>query len=134
VLTTLACGDVVTGTTVGGSTDFNTEIWEAAFCLDYLLGDPGHLDAAERVFELDVAPDTFAVVQLDSPCARMDMRAVRTTRSCNTEAGNCTTASGNFAFSEVSLAGTETGSRWEIIVDGYDGDEGNFRLTVDCGG
>jgi hypothetical protein len=132
VVQALTCGQTIEGTTVGGSTAFDRQVWDDAMCLDYLLLDPGHLDAAERVFSIEVPPDMFASVTMQS-CARLDLRTVNTTLACNTSARNCSTGSGDWDEATVNnLVGTSTGERYEIIVDGYNGDEGNFRLTVDC--
>ena len=133
VVQELSCGDTIDGSTAGGSTSFDRDVWEAAMCLDYLLLDPGHLDAPERVFHVTIPTGMFGAVALTSPCARLDLRTVNTDLDCNTSAQNCTAASGTFASSTVnSLVGGSSGERYEIIVDGYDGDEGNFRLSVDC--
>jgi hypothetical protein len=102
-------------------------------CLDYLLLDPGHLDAPEQVFSLEIPAGMFGAAILYSPCARLDVRTVNTNLVCNDAAQNCSTGTGDFTNARVDgLIGGTSGERYEIIVDGYDGDEGNFRLTIDC--
>ncbi len=133
-VTPLSCGDVWQGTTVGGSSRFGYDTWQGAQCLDYLLGEVGSLAGTERLFELTVAEGQGAVVRLLSPCARHDLRAVATSETCNDSPATCVTASGDFSVAEVDLRGTLGGRRWEIIVDGYDGEQGNFQLTVTCTG
>lgn len=132
VVQELTCGQVLEGTTTGGTTEFTRTQWEDAMCLDYLLLDPAHLDAPERVFSLQIPPRMFGSVTIES-CARLDLRSVSTPTDCDTSPQNCSAASGDWDLATVNnLVGTNTGNRYEIIVDGYDGDEANFRLTVDC--
>lgn len=135
VVMDLACGDVVEHRTDGGSHVFDRSVWEGATCLDWLASDGGELDGPERVYGLDVPAGQTATVSLASPCADLDLRVVHTVSPCNTAPSQCTAGTGDFRGSQVSsLVGASSGERYEIIVDGYEGDAGNFRLSVDCTG
>lgn len=129
----LSCGDVVEATTDGGTTALDRTTWAAAQCLDWLAADAGDLDGPERVYALRIPPDTRASVRLQSPCARLDLRAVPTTTVCDAAPDGCTSASGDFADSRLSdLLGGTQGRRYELVVDGYEGEAGAFRLSVTC--
>lgn len=134
-LEVLTCDQVVESTTRGGTDRFDRATWEGANCLDWLAADGGDMQGPDRVYVLDVPPDATASVTLTSPCARLDLRVVNTTTVCNTLPTACSVGSGDLSLSRVSaLIGGVSGRRYEIIVDGYDGDAGSFRLQTACSG
>jgi hypothetical protein len=131
----LGCDQVVESTTRGGADRFDRATWEGAICLDWLASDGGDMQGPDRVYVFDVPADTTASVTLTSPCARLDLRVVNTTTACNTSPTACSVGSGDLSLSRVTaLIGGLSGRRYEIIVDGYDGDAGSFRLQTACSG
>lgn len=133
----LQCGDVIYGTTVGGSTAYDHEQYDAWTC-----GGPAtNLDwsAAERIYEIWVAPGQSATVRLYIECGALTLRTVHTTDVCPVELEkHCVYAgltSPNSQIREHELfnhGANPVSARHEVVVDGRDGFEGNYRLDVIC--
>jgi hypothetical protein len=126
----LDCDVTIEATTVGGSTHYNLPLWEDAQCADWLLGGPDDsLDAAERVYELNVPDGMFANVTM-WPCENLELRARNGATECSDSPTACRGSRGT--WKEQDLSSLPGNTRWEIIVDGFDGASGNFVLEVDC--
>jgi hypothetical protein len=131
----LSCGGEVYATTVGGSTFYDEVQYETSvFSCIGPWGTGISYSAAERVYEIDVPAGKTATVVLDSPCADLALRTIRSGDEClsiSTTAANCdgpADVSDPFQTSYV----LNSGYRHEILVDGQDGGSGNFKLSVEC--
>lgn len=86
----IRCGETVIGTTKGGGSWFDTRFYEKKYCTPATTRhDVGH----ERVYALTLpAGDRRATVWLDTPCADLDLAAMRVTdhNSCPTIDHNVT--------------------------------------------
>ena len=133
VTSSIACGEEVEGNTAGGRDHFTDEFYVGKYCQSQRNGYPGH----ERVYTLQLPPNTGANVWLDSDCADLDIFAFRWVYD-----GTCPTVS--HTVSECEADGAEGGGvvhvetvgnpgAYMIVVDGKAGAEGPFRLTVECG-
>jgi len=128
---TISCGDVLEGTTVGGSTSFDMQ----AYTDFQMIGPWGggiDWDAAERAFVLSLPAYTDATVTLDDPCGDMGVRGMRTGECPTTDYTYATQVGSHSAPNVIRLNTVGTPYDYLVIVDGIDGFEGNFTLTVDC--
>lgn len=133
VTATVACGETVQGTIAGGSTVFSNESGQAfEWCSGHSTGS--QLAGPERVYRVETGPDdTYVSVRLGS-CEPLQLLWYQTTLACPAERVNCSyvTVDGSVNQSEdILLSGS--GVVW-FVVEGIDGTDGNFSLTVDCGG
>ena len=72
---TLSCGDTVAGHTRGGSHAFDTRFYESKYCTP---ATTRHDTGGERVYALTMPEgDHRARIFLDSPCADLDLAAIR---------------------------------------------------------
>lgn len=131
----ITCGDVIIGATRGGVDRYNSKFYEKNFCTPRTTN---HNSGDERVYRLKINDtNTRALVYLDTPCANLDMAAVKYT-SDTCPPGDLTTAQQceenikpGTTREMVDLWNQEETSWW-IIVEGQDDDEGAFALTVQC--
>lgn len=128
---TLTCGGTVAGTTRGGDSNVSDPFYAGAFC--FPSGD--RHDGAERVYLLEAPPQMDVQVNLDSPCADLDIAAVAWNYDgrCPTENHPVPECEGSNARGGATLRlNTFQARDYLIFVDGKDGAEGNFRLQVSC--
>lgn len=130
----ISCGETVIGHTIGGVRRFDTRFYERAFCTPALTNHDG---GDERIYRLDMPDGPWtAVVTLDTPCADLDLAAIRW------DGDDCPTPShiihqcemwpkDGTAREQVRLASTSQSS-WFLVVEGKDEHEGAFALTVQC--
>jgi hypothetical protein len=132
---TIACGQTVVGHTKGGSAAFDTKFYEAQFCTPALTD---HSSGDERVYVLELPPgDRNAKVWLDTPCADLDLAAIRVP-----DATTCPNATSSIKQCEMSVQPnqkrdkveivSQVGTTWLIVVEGKGNAEGAFALTVAC--
>ena len=137
VVATLACGERVSGSSGKGARRLGDDFYQQAFCSPRRSR---YDDAPEVIYRLELPPDTKAELSLESPCADLDLFAVAwqlpgvpglehvgRIRECEMDTrtgdgGKLTLTS--VARPEVFLVG----------VDGKDGAEANYAISVSCGG
>lgn len=133
VIGELTCGDVIEGSTSVGNRNFGDGIYRNAFC----TVERHHYDnAPEAAYRLSVPANRRATIQLDSNCVDLDVVAIawEETDRCPTERHaihecemDVSSGGGTIAVQTVDRP-----QRYILAVDGKDGAEGNFRLTVSC--
>ncbi len=129
----LHCNETIVGNTNGGVAKFDTRFYEQFFCTPATTNHDGF---DERVYRLKLEPDTRALVYLDTPCADLDLAAVKFSGD------ECPTGSSMVnQCEELIQSGTKRekvdlwnqgDSQWYVIVEGKDDEEGSFALTVQC--
>ncbi len=140
VVQQLQCGDVVQGTNAGGTTFYDYTLWQEAMELGALATQPADiLDGPEAVYQiLGHPPDTEITVTVTS-CVQhwvswrrhgdvtQDWCAEPTMQS---EMGHFT---GDWQNKSYTLVNRSSGDYdWEIIVDAWDGQTGDFVIEVEC--
>lgn len=130
----ISCGDTVVGHTIGGSNNFTTKFYEKHFCTP---ATTDHDSGDERVYRLDMpAGDWTADVYLDTPCADLDMAAVKWDQDvCPTVASNvlqCEMAIQNGGRREHLRLSSRGETSWLVSVEGKANQEGAFALVVKC--
>jgi hypothetical protein len=131
----ISCGDVIIGATRGGIKQYDSKFYEHNFCTPRTTN---HNSGDERVYKLRITdPNVRALVYLDTPCANLDLAAVKYT-SDECPPGDLTTAQQceenikpSTTREMVDLWNQEL-TTWWIIVEGQDDEEGAFALTVQC--
>jgi hypothetical protein len=132
----IACGDTVVGHTRGGASAFDTRFYESQYCTPALTN---HDSGDERVYLLELpAGDRHAKVWLDTPCADLDLAAIRVI-----DAATCPTPGSTIKQCEMSVQpgtrrdrvefASQVASSWLLVVEGKGDAEGAFALTVTCG-
>lgn len=132
---TIQCGQTIVGHTAGGVNRYNTRFYEKNFCTPALTNHDG---GDERVYKLHMpAGDRVALVTLDSPCADVDMAALKWNDS-----GKC--PSGDSMIHQCEMWPQPKGAReqvklvsqkettWLVVVEGKDEHEGAFSISVQC--
>jgi len=143
VTDTLHCGDVVDGTTEGGSTwygnDWGTDsnrTWTDKMGCNGSDTFGESLSAPERVYTLDLTNSSQqANLVLYNDCGDLVLRAVRGSDPCPGKAQTtyfCTSATTDGDGHEMNFTPLNTGYNWTIIIDGLNGFQGNYRLEVNC--
>ncbi|MEZ4321019.1 MAG: hypothetical protein R3F61_26305 [Myxococcota bacterium] len=131
---TISCGDVIIGHTRGGVDQYSTRFYEKNFCAPALTDHGG---GDERVYKLVMPPgDMKAFVYLDSPCADLDLAAVKLNeRTCPTDLSivpQCEMGVNKGTSREKVELVSQRGSTWWLIVEGKDNQEGPFAIHVMC--
>jgi hypothetical protein len=130
---TVSCGDTVKGNTVGGRSHFDDGFYVAKFCTPAA----NHYTGNERVYALELPPNTGANIFLDTDCADLDLFAFRWPYD-----GKCPTASHTISECEaddddgdgvVHVETVNNPGAYMIVVDGKAGVEAPFHLTIECG-
>jgi hypothetical protein len=130
----ISCGETVIGHTRGGVNRFRTRWYEQNFCWP---GTVDHDGGDERVYRLDMPEGEWrAFVYLDSPCADLDLLAMRWNEStCPSPGTSVTHCEANL----VTGAGREKvelvhqgKATWLLVVEGADDEEGLFAVSVVC--
>lgn len=134
VTATIQCGDTVIGHTVGGVEKYDTRFYEKNFCTPATTNHDG---GDERVYRLLMPDgDNKAFVYLDSPCADLDLAAIKAnTRECPSERNLITQCEmwpkDGYTREKVELV-SQRASTWWIVVEGKGAEEGAFALHVQC--
>jgi hypothetical protein len=131
---TISCGETVIGHTRGGSKSFDTRYYESKQCAPATRNRDG---GDERVYLLTMPEgDHTAWVHLDSPCADLDLAAMKWSGpGCPRVDHNVYQCEMNPVegpgHERVKLA-SQAATKWLIVVEGKNEDEGAFGLTVLC--
>ncbi len=130
----LKCGETIIGHTTGGVRRFDTRFYESNFCTPATTDHDG---GDERVYRLKVPDgDWTAVVTLDSPCADLDLAAMKHNDDrCPTSAtmvGQCEMYPKEGKTREQVRLVSQRESWWWIVVEGNGAAEGGFALSVQC--
>lgn len=128
---TLQCGDVIEGTTVGGESNWDDDFYAGIFC--FPAGDDR--SGPERVYRLQAPANQDITVKLQSDCVDLDLAALAWDY-----AGSCPGVNHLIPECEAenksggdSLHLTTFKSReYLIAVEGKRGKTGPFRLSVTC--
>lgn len=129
----ISCGDTVHGNTQGGRANFEDEFYVAKYCLPGKHGYHGK----ERVYTLELPPNTGANIFMDTDCGDLDLFAFRWQYD-----GKCPTSSHAIAECEadgddgdgvVHIETVNNPGSYFVVVDGKAGVEAPFALTVECG-
>lgn len=130
------CGDVIYGHTLGGTQVFDTKFYERHKCTPATTDHDG---GDERVYLFEFPDgDHSAWVWLDSPCADLDLAAIRVpdgVEGCPTlEHGirQCEMWPKPGNRREKVLMVSQGGSKWLLVVEGKGKEEGAFSLTIQC--
>jgi len=128
----IACGETVKGTTVGGSTHFDGQRYRASYC--FPAADDAYTDP-ERVYAFELPADNEATFTLDSPCAELDLVVLRWEGepACPGADERITECEGdkNPGGGSARLW-NDSQAHYLLIVDGDQGAAGNFTLSVSC--
>lgn len=131
----ITCGEVIRGHTRGGVDRYDSKFYEKNFCTPRTTNHDG---GDERVYRL-VIPDaeTRALVYLDTPCANLDLGAVKyTSDECPAgdmyNANQCEMNIKPGKTREMVDLWNQEPTSWWIIVEGLDDEEGAFALSVQC--
>ncbi|MEO1259829.1 MAG: GEVED domain-containing protein [Bacteroidota bacterium] len=111
--TPINCGDSVNGTTIGGTNHADTY-----GCVGYNESGP------EKVYVLQTTEPGTITATLSNETANLDLIILD---ACSES--NCL----DQGLSSVTVANASAGMYY-IVVDGYNGAQGNFTLTVNCSG
>jgi hypothetical protein len=135
ITATVSCGDTVAGHTKGGAQAFDTRFYEAKYCTP---ATTNHDSGDERVYALTMPEgDHRAVVYLDTPCADLDLAAIRVPdlTSCPTQATDVAQCEmwpkPSTQREKVELV-SRGATTWLLVVEGKGDAEGAFGLTVRC--
>jgi len=132
VTATIACGDTIQGTTVGGSRHFNGDRYVHSYC--FPTTEDSHA-GTERVYAFRLETDQRATFELDSPCADLDLAVLRWE-----DADHCPGSTVGISECEgQNRGGGGTAKIWNnrparylVIVDGSDPQGANFELSATC--
>ena len=133
----ISCGDPdVVSTTEGGSTyygDAHSTLWG---CMGP-NGAGSDWSASERVYDVVVPAESTATVTLYVDCGDLFLRIIRSDDECPPDNhdksciwGTLDNATQTRSYTLINQ--TAFDHRYEVIVDGEDGFEGNFTLGYDC--
>jgi len=132
VTKTIECGDSLEGNTAGGRANFEDDFYVHKFCTPSSHGYVGN----ERVYVLELPPNTGANLWLDSDCADLDLFAFRWRYD-----GKCPTVSHTISECEadddegdgvVHIETAKNPGSFMVAIDGKAGVQAPFRLTVEC--
>ncbi len=130
----LHCGETVLGHTRGGIQRYGTRFYESQFCTPATTQHDG---GDERLYILDLPdPQTRAIVYLDTPCANLDLAAIKYSGDIPPSTGSNSPQCEMFPKDgtkreKVDLYNNDP-TRWWIVVEGQGDDEGAFALSVQC--
>ncbi len=132
---TITCGSVVEGNNTGMARHFSDQFYVSAFCTPQRHY---YEEAGEAVYRLELPPNIQADIRLDSDCVDLDVASMSwaDTSSCPGEAHTSRIRQCEMdTHSEGGSIRITTVNEPEVhvvAVDGKQGAQGNFRLTVTC--
>ncbi len=128
------CGETVVGHTIGGVNRYDSDFYQTNFCTPALTNHDG---GEERVYRLHMPEgDWVAFVTLDTPCADLDIGAIKWMGdTCPPKNANVTQCDmfplrGN-ERERLTLV-TQHETDWYLVVEGINQDEGAFSVSVQC--
>ncbi|MEQ1504920.1 MAG: hypothetical protein ABMB14_21995, partial [Myxococcota bacterium] len=135
VTATIRCGETVVGHTRGGVSRFDSRFYEKTFCTP---ATTNHDSGDERVYLLELpAGDRTVDLWLDTPCADLDLAAIRVTdpSRCPTNddpVPQCDMWPNDGTAREHVRITSQVATHWLVVVEGKGDAEGAFGLTVAC--
>ncbi len=132
VTATLSCGQTILGTTEGGTDVMDGDAYQSWYCA--VVG-PSEYAGAERVYAFQHPGGGNATVYLSSPCDDLDLFAIHwedddicpiadySIQECEGDIG-----SGSHSF----VIWNDTPRRYLVVVEGPQGEEAPFELSVVC--
>ena len=128
----LECGDIIQGTTVGGSNVFGFSEYEDMGCISISSDWSG----SERVYRFRLPRETEASLRVHTKCGEFRMRVLNED-TCDAPA--LTTTSCTVATQEIEdnvfasfIPSSSQSKTFFVIVDGAEAFEGNYALEVVC--
>ena len=131
----ISCGDEVEGNNRFGEKHYDDEFYVSKFCG---VQKNQYDDATEAIYLLSVPSNVQADVVLTSDCVDLDIASI----SVPPDAVNrCPTISHSVQVCEmdqgrgggsVRITTVDRSETHFVVIDGKDGQTGNFRLRVDC--
>lgn len=140
VVEPIGCGDVIQGNNEGGTLLYDRAFWNDAMELGALATEPANvLDGPERVYSIvGQPPDTDVVVTVTS-CVQLwaSWRRHGDTSDDWCDAAGGMSEMGHFTGpwqdKTYTLINRSSGEYdWEIIVDSWNDQVGNYTIQVDC--
>jgi len=131
VLAEIACGDEIIGHTGGGQANWSNRFYETKYCTPM----PQNYKGKEAVYRFQAPPNSLIAIELESPCADLDLFTVQwsgdgcPTLSHNT--GDCD-ADAKTGDGTIELWQDKTPRQYLIGVDGKRAAEAPFTLSVTC--
>ncbi len=134
---TLTCGDSVVATTMGGNSVMDDRDYLAWFCTPF---PEGEYAGAERTYNVTVPAGQSATFTLESPCAELDIFALRWELWMNNELcpeyGNsvieCEADDSRDGGSITVYADPTRETNYLVIIDGRQGEQEAFALDITC--
>ncbi len=129
------CGETIVGHTIGGVRRYDSDFYQENFCTPALTNHDG---GEERIYRLHVPDgDWTAFVTLDTPCADLDMGAMKwqsdeTCPPSNAVITHCDMWPAKGTERERVTLSTQHETNWFIVVEGKNDEEGAFSLSVQC--
>lgn len=132
VTSTLSCGESLIDNTEGGGSEWNGDAYQGWYCL---IATGSDYNGPERVYAFDHPGTGNATVSLSSPCADLDLVAVRWA-----DEASCPLAE----YSVLECEGDDGGgtnsftiwnnepARYLVVVDGDNSAGAPFQLSVSC--
>ncbi|RME28717.1 MAG: hypothetical protein D6798_01755, partial [Deltaproteobacteria bacterium] len=130
---TISCNQTIVATTEGGSDAIDGAGYGSWFCSPV---DSGVYQGAERVYAWEHPGNGNATVSLYTPCDDLDLFAIywedeTSCPSAEYSIGECEGETGSDSHHEFVIWNNEP-RRYLIVVEGPDGEQAPFRLTVTC--
>ena len=126
---------VIEGTTKGGVQLIGDNFYQEAACTPAKT----HFfrKAPEAIYQLNVAPNTMAEIRLDSNCADLDPFAFTWQKSSAPKEAHAATIrecemDNDVGDGKLVLTTVHNAAQYLVGVDGKNGEQGNFRLTISC--
>ncbi len=135
---TIACGQTVVATTQGGTSWFHDDLYRDWYCTP---SPEGPYSGREKVFALELPRGQRATITLDSPCDELDVMALRwefweREGDCPYEGVSLIDCEmdDSRAGGEVTITSDfdEDTSNFLVVVEGPEGQEAPFALSVAC--
>lgn len=129
----VACGQTVVGHTRGGTRRFDTRFYESNYCWPGLEQWDG---GDERVYQFQMPAQTRAYITLDTPCADLDMMAMKWSGnecpSSKSRITQCEMIREDGTERETVILETIKPTTWLLSVEGVRSEEGAFAVHVQC--
>lgn len=140
VVEEIGCGDTVYGNNAGGTEFYDWYLWNEGMALGQLpIGDPTVLDGPERIYAITGHPPNSDVEVTLTSCVQLwGSYRLHTDLNDNwcADVGNTNTLGhfgGEWQDRSIILSNrTSIDYDWEIIVDSWEGQTGNYALSVKC--
>jgi len=128
----ISCGETIEATNLDAPGRFGDDFYVYHFCTPQRHD---YDDAAEVAYMLTVPGDKKATITVESDCADLDVSAMtwEDTGTCPRDAGRrLNECEMRPKHDDISVATVTNAQEYMVVVDGRNGSEGNFRLSVVC--